>query len=433
MEDPTSNAIRLADTLLSDRPSDDESFRLRRMPSNQMPSDEALSELAEQLSFGSVKKREDARKKRAKALKLILRNLIICLFEHNWLTLPSSPSNFADTLKGHHLRSMGFDRRIMEDCIRVLTDKGLMELGRRGFKFRPAEGDVPGKASNFRATRELAEQFALMLYEDAGGWEDDLYDIHPDCVGEELEHHQRCSSVLADYNRFIVEHSYALKGPMSRSFSHFPDRGGRITNAYQNIAQRRIPIRQQTLIDGEPLVEPDFSANHLRMAAFLLDKELPEDPYSELVDTLDDVDRGMVKLVVTQCFGALDRRQLGGLTGKFHTRYIGGTAAKFTAIRNALSKRYPWTEDVFFCDVGAHLQYLEGEMALKMMAWAMAHDVPLLPVHDAYAVPERYEAMTEQAMGMVWDVVMRDARDRNDLLKKACSRASLMYEYSKQR
>ena len=41
--------------------------------------------------------------------------------------------------------------------------------------------------------------------------------------------------------------------------------------------------------------------------------------------------------------------------------------------------------------------------------------------------------MTEQAMGMVWDVVMKGARDRNDLLKKACSRASLMYEYSKQR
>lgn len=432
MEDPSINAIRLADTLLSDRPSDDKSFRLRRMPSNQMPSDQALSALAEELSLRTAK-RVDARQERVKALKIILRNLIICLFEHNWLTLPTSQPNFADTEQGNHLRSMGFTRRIMEDCIKVLTDEGLMELGRRGFKFRPAEGDVPGKASNFRATQRLAERFAQMLYEDDGGWCDDLYDIHPDCFGAELEHHQRSSLLLADYNQFIRQHTYALKGPMSRSFSHFPDRGGRITNAYQNISQRRIPIRQQTLINGEPLVEPDFSANHLRMAGFLLDQELPEDPYSELVATLNDVDRGMVKKVVTECFGALDRRQLGRLKGKFHTRYFGGSSDKYTSILTALTDRYPWTEEVFFCDVGAHLQYLEGEMTLKMMAWAMAHEIPLLPVHDAYAVPERYEAMTEQSMGMVWDVVMKGARDRNDLLKKASSRASLMYEYSKQK
>ena len=288
-------------------------------------------------------------------------------------------------------------------------------------------------ASNYRATPKLAEMFAEMLYADIGGWDAECYAIHPDCTDAEREHHERWAGVLAGYNDFIRQYSYALKGPMSRSFSHYPDRGGRITNNYQNLAQRRVPIRQQTLIDGQPLVEPDFSANHLRMAAFLLDETLPADPYSELVDCLDGVDRGMVKKVVTECFGATDSRQLGKLKGKFHTRYVGGSSAKYIAILDAIAERYPWTDEVFFCDVGAHLQYLEGEMALKMMAWAMAHNIPLLPVHDAYAVPAEYEVQTECSMSIVWELVMKEARQRNDLLEKARSRAPLMYELSQKK
>lgn len=220
---------------------------------------------------------------------------------------------------------------------------------------------------------------------------------------------------------------------MGRSFSHYPDRGGRITNNYQNIAQRRLPIRKQTLINGEKLAEPDFSANHLRMAAYLLGEALPDDPYTDLMNQIGLSDRGMVKKVVTECLGATDPRQMGRLKGKFHKRYQGGSAEKFQAILAALQSEYPWTREVFFCDVGAHLQYLEGEMALKMMGWAMAHDVPLLPVHDAYAVPAQYERNAHESMLIVWGVVMREAKERNVLLRKARERAPIMYDLSKQK
>ena len=321
----------------------------------------------------------------------------------------------------------------MEDCIKVLASEGWMQLGRPGYKFRPVDGKGDSKASNYRATEKLARLFATVLYEDRGGWESDQYQIHTDCTVEERKHHEERADLLRKYNEFISSHSFALKGPMGRSFSHYPDRGGRITNSYQNIAQRRLPIRKQTLIDGEQLLEPDFSANHLRMAAYLMGESLPDDPYAHLTYQTGISDRGMVKKVVTECMGATDWRQIGPLKGRFHKRYRGGSIDKFQAILTALQTEYPWTHEVFFSDVGAHLQYLEGEMALKMMSWAMAHNVPLIPVHDAYAVPARYSSITYESMSMVWEVVMNGALQRNDLLKKARERAPAMYEASKRK
>ena len=430
--DQSQNAIYLADLLMADRPSDDKSWRLRPFRSNQLPSDTHYGELAASLAAKTAK-RTDATQAREKALHLILRNLTVCLFEHHWLTLPVSGKNFEGSAQGKYLRGLGLTRRIMEDSIKVLINEGWMQLGRAGYKFRPEHGNGESKASNFRATEKLARLFAAMLYEDRGGWDADHYQIHPQCSQQERKYHNERGELLDKYNEFISGHSYALKGPMGRSFSDYPDRGGRITNNYQNIVQRRLPIRKQTLIDGENLVEPDFSANHLRMAAYLMGESLPDDPYAHLTDQTGISDRGMVKKVATECMGATDWRQLGPLKGRFHKRYRGGSIDKFQAILTALRTEYPWTSEVFFCDVGAHLQYLEGEMALKMMSWAMAHNVPLIPVHDAYAVPARYSSITYESMSIVWEVVMNEALQRNDLLKKARERAPAMYEASKRK
>lgn len=426
------NASRLAELLVTDRPNDDKSWRLRPIRSNQLPSDNVYRGLASSLAKETAK-RTDAKQQRQKALHLILRNLTVCLFEHHWLTLPVSGKNFEGSAQGKYLRGLGLTRRIMEDSIKVLINEGWMQLGRAGYKFRPESANGESKASNYRGTEKLARLFATVLYEDRGKWNSDHYRIDSAWSDQEREDHIERAELLSEYNEFISGHSYALKGPMGRSFSHYPDRGGRITNNYQNIAQRRLPIRKQTLIDGEQLVEPDFSANHLRMAAYLMGESLPDDPYAHLTYQTGISDRGMVKKVVTECMGATDWRQIGPLKGRFHKRYRGGSIDKFQAILTALQTEYPWTHEVFFSDVGAHLQYLEGEMALKMMSWAMAHNVPLIPVHDAYAVPARYSSITYESMSMVWEVVMNGALQRNDLLKKARERAPAMYEASKRK
>lgn len=432
------NAEQLAFLLTKTAPDNNREWRLRPAPTNQIPSMPRLAELAESLAKESAK-RIDAVEARKKANLLIIRNLIRCLFEHSWLVLPTNWNNFKD---GDYLNQLGVTKRIMQDAIVVLTGHAsdnrrndasrkqagrYMYLGNIGLRL----SDDVRLASQFRATKELALLFCGLLYEDQGGWDEAHYEIPLGCSPEELQHHQKQAKVLADYNAFIQQHSFALKGPMTRSFSEFPDRGGRITNAFQNLAQRRVPIRQQTLINGEAIAEPDFSANHLRMAAYLCDVELPDDPYSAIVAHVEGATRDMVKKAVTACMGALDPAQFGGMKANFHNRIAGGSADRLEAIRNALYQEYPFTREVFFSDVGAHLQYLEGEIALKMMSWAMALGVPLLPVHDSFAVPKRWAEQTEYSMQMCWKVVMRNARESEDLISKASARAPVMYEASK--
>ena len=432
------NAEELASLLTRVMPEKHREWRLRPAPTNQIPSMPKLAELAESLAKESAK-RIDAVATRKKANLLIIRNLIRCLFEHCWLVLPTNWNNFTD---GDYLKQLGLTKRVMQDAIEVLTghpsenrqndasrkQQGkYMHLGNVGLRV----GNEVRLASQFRATEELAHLFCGLLYEDQGGWDEEHYEIPLGCSPQELQHHQKQAKVLQEYNVFIRQHSFALKGPMTRSFAEYPDRGGRITNAFQNLAQRRVPIRQQTLINGEPIAEPDFSANHLRMAAFLCDVELPDDPYSAIMDHVEGATRDMVKKAVTACMGALDPAQFGGMKSNFHKRIQGGSAERLEAIRDALYQEYPFTQDVFFRDVGAHLQYLEGEVALRMMSWAMAIGVPLLPVHDSFAVPKPWAEETERAMQMCWKVVMRDARASGDLISKAGARAPAMHELSK--
>ena len=431
------NALRLAEILVSQVPDHEQSWRLRTTPTNQIPHMPKLYKVAEEVAKETAK-RKDAVEARTKANLLIIRNLIRCLFENCWLVLPSCDENFK---KGEHLHKLGFTRRIAEDAITGLTgfpsnnrkndqlrkcSIHWMQLGNIGMRI----GDYR-RASQFRATQKLARIFCDLLYEDNGGWNDnDLYTVDADCTPAEQAHHSKQADLLHRYNDFIQQHSYVLKGPMSRTLNDYPDRGGRIDNAFQNITQRRVPIRQQTLINGETIAEPDFSANHLRMAAYLCGVELPNDPYTHIVERVPGTDRQMVKHVVTAFIGAQDERQYNGMRYKFVRTYQGGSGELYDAIRDALRKEYPWTERVFFKDVGAHLQYLEGEIALRMMAWAMVYEVPLLPVHDSFAVPKRHEAVTEHAMQMSWKVVMKEAAT-GDILIKAAERAPAMYALKK--
>jgi hypothetical protein len=105
----------------------------------------------------------------------------------------------------------------------------------------------------------------------------------------------------------MAAHSWAKKGPTTRAFSKNLERGGRLHNAFQNIVNRRVPIRKSTLLDGSPMAEPDFSCNHLRMASKLVGEDLSEDPYSDIVRAIGgdaSIHRNSAKKFITVCINA---------------------------------------------------------------------------------------------------------------------------------
>ena len=56
------------------------------------------------------------------------------------------------------------------------------------------------------------------------------------------------------------------------------------------------------------------------------------------------------------------------------------------------------------------MQWLEGEIGLKMLKWATDNQLPLLSVHDGYAVRNSDEAITYDYMHVVWKQVVEEAK-----------------------
>jgi len=406
------NAAQLAEDIIANgEPHKDSETRILRLAGRSMgTSSQAFRELLDDMTAKVTKSKNPVDIERHKhCLNHIMNTLALCGFRFDWLALPTNPPNFAN---GEYLRGLGFSRVRMQRCIDTLVGNGIMFLGRKGHQ---GGKEAPAKASQYYPTEQFIRMMCDSLYTEFGDFDanadDDLYRFTN--FNEEdmpvYESYQYKIDILRRYNAFMRDHSWAMKNPSHISIKDFDGRSGRVSNYYQGLAERRVKIRTKTLLDGYPIVEPDFSANHLRMASFLVGEELPDDPYTAIGDETG-LEREQIKSVVTKCMGASSLRPKGRLIGKAHLAKIPLSADEFRVTLSSLEHHYPWTSDIFFHDVGTRLQYLEGEIALNMMEWAVNEEVPLLAVHDAYAVRDIDGQATYDHMHYIWNTVLNQAK-----------------------
>lgn len=353
-----------------------------------------------------------------KALSHMCHSLVHAMFRWECVALPTSAEAYQN--KDSHYVTIGYTRRLAERVIDVLAGKtleernspdyGYMFLVRKGY--RSADGSE-AKASCYFPTKQFMEIFVKALYTDFGGWENltDEYlyrfkDFQPKDIPEYTSYEDKIR-ILRDYNNFMREQSWAMKNPSYRSFTNFDGRGGRIFNYYQNISNRRYKLRTRTLLNGNIICEPDFNANHLWMFSYICGVELIGDAYAPIV-TESGVDRDIVKSVFTRLLGSQRRKQRGGLIRKAPTHKIPCSCDEFKAVEAAALKVYPWLEDrnAFYNDTGAWMQGLEGEIALRMLEFSVAEEIPMLAVHDAFAVNCEHMARTEEFMHISRKVVL---------------------------
>jgi hypothetical protein len=407
------NAAHLAELIIGNgTPHKDSETRIQRLSGRSLGTSSPqfralLDELTSKVTKSTNQVDIDSHKN---CLNHILNTLALCSFRFEWVSLPTNPPNFAN---GEYLRWLGFSRLRMERCIDVLLENGVMVEGRKGFK-GGSDWGARAKASQYYPTEAFIRDMCESLYTEYGDFDantdGDLYRFKR----FEVEHippyetYQHKIETIRRYNSFMREHSWAMKNPSHLTIKDFVGRSGRVTNYYQNIAQRRVPIRTSTLLDGYPIAEPDFSANHLRMASTLVGEELPDDPYTEIAHETG-LSRVQIKSIVTKCMGASSLRQKGSLIRFSHLDKIPVDAENFRATLASFEQHYPWTKGIFFHDVGTRLQYLEGEIALHMMEWSVREEIPLLAVHDAFAVRESDGQQTYDYMHHIWDRVLKEA------------------------
>lgn len=385
------NAKYLASIILgADKPHYMTTSSLRNLPTRIVG--HVFDDLVEELMPSVISHRVGRAYDQHKALlELLLLNLISVAFSHERLTIQSTPRS-GDKISDR----FGLDQRKTRRLVDALTSHGLMVrefTGNRNVKV----------ASNYMPTEKLLAAYAEYLYLDCS----DFSHYEPIRLNgvehtEDIAWHvnlERDREMLRQYNAFMSSHKWAKKDVTYRSFNDTPFAAGRVHTSYQTIVNRRVPIRKQTLLDGEPIAEPDFSANHLTLLSMIFDKPLPDSPYDMISDETG-LPKQTIKTVLVRLMGA--RNEQGWSQAKFtllKSEYqLSNKHSEL--IRDSFYKCIPFLKEhnLLATGWGGKLQFLEGETAIRMFEWAVDKEIPIINVHDAFACKQQDEQKVLEMM-----------------------------------
>ena len=207
---------------------------------------------------------------------------------------------------------------------------------------------------------------------------------------------------MAEINEYAKAQTWACKEAITRIFKYDPFTSGRLHTEFQNLPARSQKIRQNTLINGEPIREVDFNANHLRL--FLAFNKLDvygdgTDAYREIAN-LARVDRQTVKSFFTAALNCetYERARSGARVPDKFGRDI------MEAFERLYPKAQIFNGERPFGLVGFQL---EGEILQIAMRQLRLLDVFALPIHDAIAVNEKNYELAKSSMEDAWNHVMR--------------------------
>lgn len=364
------------------------------------PNDQIILVL-EEITKGLPRKRSEDQKKLRDAARMILANLVHCIYARTWLALPTKPERFN---KGGYLH----DQLYLSHRPTMAVLERLRDLG---WLLPPAPGNnLDHTATMHCPTPELEQKIHQWLYlvskPFAGEY---VYASHRDAETE-----RKIKTFLGDkaspqdlrnmliINDHLQEQSYALHGPQHLIYLDAPDMpvmGGRVYMDLQRLPDKRAKVRLNTWINGKPVVEIDLKANHLRMAAALVKEELPDDPYAEIVK-VTGFDRDVIKSAVNRSLGSNHAGRV--LHGARYDEEMPIDRDTFRAILSETKRIYPFVP--FNDGIGVMLQSLEGQIMISSQLRLIELGITALPIHDALMVNKGLmtETAAEQVLKECW-------------------------------
>ena len=336
---------------------------------------------------------------RQNELRLILTNLILSAFSFEHLAITTRVA------KGTYLHNIGLTRRGIEAITKLLVEEQLCLETRGGFQHK--NNSAKSRATQYFPSPRLIQIGVEFLYDEIGDFDNYNPYEYPSTNRWDVNEDKNIA-ILKTYNEFMREHSWACKAPTVRKLGEEPFTNGRVYTHYQNIVNRRVKVRENTLLDGMPLVECDFKANHPAMLSYLAGHEIKSDFYQSIC-TVINLDRNMVKEVVTKTIGATRKLTAQNIAKNSRTKL---TPEIVTATLVAIETAHPWFKQFMFKNQGIYLQWLEGEIAMKMFEFGVAKGIPMINVHDAYAVSASNEMITKEAMDKYRYEVLEEYKSR---------------------
>jgi hypothetical protein len=145
-------------------------------------------------------------------------------------------------------------------------------------------------------------------------------------------------------------------------------------------------------INGEPVIELDYDAFHVRMLYHLRGKDIIEDPY-DLIKGPED--RRIKKTVLLTAINAPDDKlAVKGIRKALVDDGIRGEILKDKLIISLLGRAkaaHPYIADDIGSGKGIILQNTDSKIADAILTSFMAENIPALPVHDSFIVPQQFE------------------------------------------
>lgn len=300
----------------------------------------------------------------------------------------------------------GIGRAVVINAVDSLIDAELV-LNRPGHYERAGDS---GYVSRLRATDSLER-----IFDDYGikGVEVckrvDLLVCRdfPNMRGVPLEPRQakQWRSLLSAYNELLaaseVQHPWrrrSLTGQyLCRIFTRGWQLGGRFyRGSWQNMRNRDGERRLLT-IDGDVVVELDYSELHLRMLYADKGVDLRDgDPY-----IIGDIPRKLMKPAALTAINANDfesaRSSLQQSINVGRLMEQPKTHSP-TKLLRAFEHSHPLLKDDLWSGAGLRLQYRDSEICKDVLHEMTSQGILALPVHDSFVVATQHQSLLEQAM-----------------------------------
>lgn len=391
-----------------------------------------IDNIRHELDTDLKQSRSDIQKTVNHAFRLIICNMVNCVFERKPLAIAGSNKDYN---KGEHLQKLFLTKNAV-DRVTLALEKHKYIKKRIGNKFSE-------KVNCYTPTRKLEVEVIPLIYETYEEYDsEEMLVVFSEpktkktgrdkgsspsgsqnlvntetSQAEELHTMRRSSKPLpltSDHpdlvglrriNEALKDCTYALKSPVRRIYSHNdPMQGGRLYTRLQGLPDRRARIRINTLFNGEPVAEVDLSSNHPRMLMALEGKRLPKNFYDDVSEATKTT-REQVKFLLTRAIGASNRAI--SLKPKIDEKDWYKTDFVVTPIERKrldahLAEHYPDLYKHLYQGMGVHMQALEGNILMNTMLQLLDIGIPSLPIHDAIYVQTKYKKHAQVALEKAW-------------------------------
>jgi len=179
------------------------------------------------------------------------------------------------------------------------------------------------------------------------------------------------------------------------------DRGGRYFGGWWQIVPQE--LRRDICIDGQFIVEKDFSSLFPRMIYCLEGITPPDDPYAIDLSGLAYADmppkdgRGLIKKMLNTMFNKRPGQSILRIVGDEH-RAAGVPTEDIRAAIGRLDELNAPIRHWFDSGAGTYLMNLESQIAEILIDRAIESDEVILTVHDSYVVRNDKEQWLEQLL-----------------------------------